>query len=126
PLLRAPNPHPNGLQAQVLATMPAPYSEYSILESMLRAISQAERFIYIEDQYFRAPILYDAIVNRMNAVPNLVLIVVTNPVSEWTDPGCWQTALAYDRFVRQFPNRFRTYKLQAYDVVRTNCTFCFD
>lgn len=126
PLLRAPNPYPNGLQAQVLATMPAPYSEYSILESMLRAISQAERFIYIEDQYFRAPILYDAIVNRMNAVPNLVLIVVTNPVSEWTDPGCWQTALAYDRFVRQFPNRFRIYKLQAHDVVRTNCTFCFD
>lgn len=126
PLLRAPNPHADGLQAQVLATMPAPYSEYSILESMLRAISQAERLIYIEDQYFRAPILYDAIVNRMNAVPGLVLIVVTNPVSEWTDPGCWQTALAYDRFVRQFPNRFRTYKLQAYDVVRTNCTFCFD
>lgn len=125
-MLRVPTPHPDGIQAQVLATMPAPYSEYSILESMMRAISQAERYIFIEDQYFRAPILYDAIVNRMNAIQGLVLIVVTNPVSEWSDPGCWQTALAYDRFVRLFPGRFRVYKLMAYDVVRTNCTFCFD
>lgn len=125
-VMRAPSPWPDGIQAQVVATMPAPYHENAILETLLRAISQADRFIYIEDQYFRAPILYDAIVHRMTAIPELVLIVVTKPVSEWTDPGCWQTHLANDRFKRLFPGRFRVYQATAYDVVRTDCTFCFD
>jgi phosphatidylserine/phosphatidylglycerophosphate/cardiolipin synthase-like enzyme len=121
-----PAPHRDGIQAQVLATMPAPFSDYSILESMLRAVSQAESYILIEDQYFRAPILYDAIITRMGSEPNLVLIVVSNTVSEWTDPGCWQTAIAYDRFKRLFPGRFRIYQTRTYDVVRTDCTFCWD
>ncbi len=121
-----PAAHADGVQAQVIATMPAPFSEYAILESLLRAVSQAQDFIYIEDQYFRAPILYDAIVQRMAAIPSLKLIVVTNPVSEWVDPGCWQTAIAYDRFKRLYPSRFRIYWTQTYDVVRTDCTFCWD
>lgn len=115
-----------GVDAQVIATMPAPLSENAILESLLRAVSQAERYLYIEDQYFRAPLLYDAIQARMDAVPGLVLVVVTKPVSEWVDPGCWQTAIAYQRFRDRFPGRFRSYQLRAFDVVRTDCTLCRD
>ena len=115
-----------GVQLQVIATMPEPYAENAILETLLRAIGEARDFIYIEDQYFRAPLLYDAIVARMEAVPSLVLVVVTKPVSEWVDPGCWQTALAYERFTTRFPDRFRIYRMRAFDWVRTDCTLCRD
>lgn len=121
-----PAPIPDGVQAQVIATMPAPFDEVAILETLLRAVSQARHFIYIEDQYFRAPILYDAIVRRMTEVPGLQLVVVTNPVSEWTDPGCYQTAIAYQMFRALFPDRFRSYRLRAFDYVRTDCTVCWD
>ncbi len=115
-----------GIQLQMIATMPAPLSENAILESLVRAVGEARSFIYIEDQYFRAPLLYDAIVARMDAVPGLVLVVVTMPVSEWADPGCWQTALAYERFRTRFPSRFRIYTARSFDYVRTDCTFCQD
>jgi phosphatidylserine/phosphatidylglycerophosphate/cardiolipin synthase-like enzyme len=116
----------DGQQVQVVSTMPAPYAEYGILEALLRAIPQAKQYIFIEDQYFRAPILVDRIIERMNAVPGLVLIVVTNPVSEWTDPGCWQTHLVNQKLAQLFPSRYRTYALQAFDYVDTDCTFCVD
>lgn len=123
---QGPGAFPDGIQAQVVATMPPPFDEHGILETLLRAIENAQDFIYIEDQYFRAPVLYDAIVQRMAASPSLVLIVATNVVSEWTDPGCWQTAIAYERFTTLYPSRFRIFQLQSYDVVRTDCTFCID
>jgi phosphatidylserine/phosphatidylglycerophosphate/cardiolipin synthase-like enzyme len=118
--------HGDGVRAQLVATMPAPLSEWSILESLLRAVSQARDYILIEDQYFRAPLLYDAIVARMREVPGLRLIAVTNAVSEWTDPGCWQTALAHERFARLFPERFRVFRLRAFDAVRRDCVLCVD
>lgn len=116
----------DGVQAQVVATMPEPFDEHAILESLLRAIGQARRYIYIEDQYFRAPLLYDAIAARMSEVPGLQLVVLTNPVSEWTDPGCYQTAIAHQRFRALFPDRYRLFRLRAFDYVRTDCTFCWD
>jgi|GEM_PF-1427893 len=116
----------NGVQAQLVATMPEPFEDNTILETLARAVSQARHMIYIEDQYFRAPILYDRIVQRMTEVPNLILIVLTNGVSEWTDPGCYQTAIAHQRFRSLFPDRFRIYRLRAFDYVRTDCTFCWD
>lgn len=118
--------HGSGVRAQLVSTMPAPFFEWSILESLLRAVSEARDYILIEDQYFRAPLLYDAIVERMQAVPGLKLIAVTNAVSEWTDPGCWQTALAHERFAQLFPDRFRLFRLRAFDAVRSDCFFCID
>ena len=115
-----------GIQAQVIATMPAPHHEYAILETLLKAVSRATTYILIEDQYFRAPILYDLIMARMQAVPQLKLIVVTNAVGEWSDPGCYQTHLANEAFLNQFPSRFRTYMLRSYDAFDTGCSFCVD
>ncbi len=117
---------PGGVQAQIVATMPDPFDDNTILETLMRAIGNARHLIYIEDQYFRAPILYDAIVARMTEVPTLRLVVVTNDVSEWTDPGCWQTAIAHQRFRSLFRERFRIYRLRSFDYVRTDCTFCWD
>jgi phosphatidylserine/phosphatidylglycerophosphate/cardiolipin synthase-like enzyme len=106
--------------------MPAPFNETAILDSLLQAISQAKDYILIEDQYFRAPILIDRIVDRMLDKPDLVLIVVTNPINEWVDPGCWQTYLAGDLLKTLFPDRFRTYKTLSFDAWDTGCTFCWD
>ncbi|GMV38701.1 MAG: hypothetical protein AMXMBFR64_04170 [Myxococcales bacterium] len=119
-------PKADGVQAQVVATMPAPFSENAILEALLRAVSRAEKYIFIEDQYFRAPLLMDKVTERMNQVPALVLIVVTNPMNEWADPGCWQTYLLNEKLAKAFPTRYRTYQTQSFDAVDTGCTFCID
>lgn len=105
-----------GARVQVTATMPAPFWEYAIAESWLRAIGQAESFIYIEDQYFRAPTMNAAIIKRMREVPNLQLVVITKPVNEWTDPGCEWTARAHQAFAQEFPSRYRMFQLQAFDT----------
>ncbi|MGM0576053.1 MAG: hypothetical protein ACQEXJ_10025 [Myxococcota bacterium] len=119
-------PEPDGVQAQVLTTMPAPYDEHGVLEALLRAVSNAEHTILIEDQYFRAPLLYDRIAARMEEEPELVLAVVTNPVNEWVDPGCWQTYLAHERFATEFPDRFRVYTARSFAWRTLDCTFCID
>ena len=119
-------PIPGGVQAQVVATMPAPFDENAILETLLRAISQATEYIYIEDQYFRAPLLAEALVDRLYAVPSLRVIVVTKAINEWVDPGCWQTYLQAELLGALFPSRFRLYQVMSFDWVDTDCTFCFD
>ena len=106
--------------------MPAPFDETSIADTMLRAISRAESYIYIEDQYFRAPILADAIVDRMLANEDLVLIVVTKPVDEWVDPGCWQTHLQHQVLKGLFGDRYGVFQLRNFAWVDTGCIFCFD
>lgn len=105
-----------GPQVQVTATMPGPFWEYAIAESWLRAVSQAESFIYIEDQYFRAPTLNAAIAARMRQVPGLQLVVITKPVNEWTDPGCAWTARTNTAFASEFPTRYHLFQLRSFDT----------
>ncbi len=119
-------PFADGQQVQVVATMPAPFDDNAILDALLRAVSQATDYIFIEDQYFRAPILVDRIAARMAEVPGLVLIVVTNPINEWVDPGCFQTYKLHQQLAAQFPTRYRTYATRSFDYVDTDCTFCID
>ncbi len=76
---------------QVLRTMPAanynptfpddeklPHGETGILEAYQRAIHNAERFIYIENQYFTSHDIIDALVFRMKdaSKPKLEIIIV--------------------------------------------------
>lgn len=107
---------PNGAMAQITATMPDPLAEHGILESWHNAIRQAKDYIFIEDQYFRMPILNDAIVARMKEIPGLKLIVVTKPVSEYTDPGCFWTYKSAEIFRNGFPNRFLLLQLRTFDT----------
>ncbi len=107
---------PGGTQVQVTATLPEPFWEHAIAESWVNAVGNAEKYIFIEDQYFRAPLLGDAIAARMAQVPDLRLIVITKPINEWTDPGCAQTYIANAEFESAFPNRYLLLQLRAYDT----------
>ena len=76
----APEP-PGGVLLQVQSTQPEPMGERSILESTDKAIRNARDLIYIEDQYFRMPVMLDAFQEALDAAPNLRIVVVTKPVS---------------------------------------------
>ncbi|GAB4213516.1 MAG: hypothetical protein OHK0013_37460 [Sandaracinaceae bacterium] len=106
----------DGVQAQVTATLPEPFREHAIAETWLNAIQNAERYIFIEDQYFRMPMFLDALVSRMSAVPDLHLLVITKPINEITDPGCEQTYLMAQELRTRFPTRFHTFQLRSFDT----------
>lgn len=55
-----------------------PAGETAILEAYQRSIAQAKDFIYIEDQYFTCREIVNALIHRLNAVPDLQLILVVN------------------------------------------------
>ncbi|MEZ4408524.1 MAG: phospholipase D-like domain-containing protein [Polyangiales bacterium] len=116
-------PLSGGVQAQVTATLPAPFNENAIAETLFNAVEQARQYIYIEDQYFRVPMLTDAIYRRMEEVPGLRLVVITKPINEWTDPGCAWTYRTHQQFRARFAGRYTLLQLRAFD---TQVTWGFD
>ncbi len=108
-----------GSQIQITATLPQPFWEHAIAETWFNAVEQAEQYIFVEDQYWRIPMLTEVIVERMTEVPNLRLLVVTKPVSEWTDPGCSWTHYTHQELLAAFPDRYATYQLRSFDTVVT-------
>ena len=112
----APSEPSGGVLTQVVATMPEPWADLSIYESHRKAILQAEDLIYIEDQYFRAPMLEDAVIEAMDANPDLVLIVVTKPVST-LDGGARYTAEAHATFSELYPDRYLLLQLRTWALV---------
>ncbi|MBR58293.1 MAG: hypothetical protein CMH54_09755 [Myxococcales bacterium] len=121
-----PEPLEGGIQAQLVTTMLSPWNDFSVLETLLRAISRAEHYIFIEDQYLRSPILANAIVSRMLEKPDIFLLVVTNAIDEWADPGCWPTYQEIELFDNWIPDRFAIFYLQAFDWVDSECILCID
>lgn len=99
--------------AQIITTMPAPITEVSIFESHLKAVKQAKHYIYIEDQYFRAPMLNDAILAQMEKESALRLIVVTKPVSD-ADGGKKYTVLGDAEFRKRFGARYLLLQLKSF------------
>jgi phosphatidylserine/phosphatidylglycerophosphate/cardiolipin synthase-like enzyme len=57
-----------------------------IYDSYVRAISEAELYVYIENQYFRERLLVDALVNRLVAKPALCVLILL-PVRAEEDPS---------------------------------------
>lgn len=109
-------PAPEGsVPTQVTVTLPEPWAEMSILESHARALAQAQEYIFIEDQYFRAPLLNEVIAERMLDEPDLVLIVVTQDVSVW-DPGLKYSYLGEQFFAEQFGDRFLLLQTGTFDL----------
>lgn len=106
------------IQAQLTATLPEPFWEHAIAETWFNAIRNAERFILIEDQYWRIPMLVDAVLERMAEMPGLELIVVTKPITT-ADPGCAWTARTHAELVRRFPGRYHLFQLRSFDTVVT-------
>ncbi|MDF1562870.1 MAG: phospholipase D-like domain-containing protein [Deltaproteobacteria bacterium] len=109
-------PEPNGgVLTQVVATLPEPFSQMQIRESHAKALAQAEHYIYIEDQYFRAPIFEQIIVQRMLEKPDLRLIVVTKEVGT-LDGGLKFTYLGDALFRELFPDRYLVLVLKTADL----------
>lgn len=110
--LDAPAAEPSGgVPTQVVATMPPPWAEMSIQESHAKAILAAQDYIYIEDQYFRAPLMNEHIIMAMDNNPDLVLIVVTKPVSDW-DGGAKYSYLADETLGARYPDRYLLLQLR--------------
>ncbi|MCB9544742.1 MAG: phosphatidylserine/phosphatidylglycerophosphate/cardiolipin synthase family protein [Myxococcales bacterium] len=103
-----------GVEAQLNVTTPMPFWEHSNLEGMRKMIESAESYIYIEDQYFRMPVLNEVIHRRMNDLPWLKLIVFTVPV-DYSDPGRKWTAISHREFQQKFPERYLLLTLKASD-----------
>lgn len=101
-----------GVPVQVVATMPAPWDLQAIRETHAKAFSRASRYILIEDQYFRAPLMNDLIVARMLEVPDLVLIVITLDVPTY-DGGAKWTYLSDATFRELFPERYGLFVMRS-------------
>ena len=72
---------PGGIfKAKDLGDEDLPHGETGILEAYQRAIHNAERFIYLENQYFTSPEIVDALIQRLNdtSKSKLQLIFVLN------------------------------------------------
>lgn len=65
--------------AQVVRTTPG--GEDGILHAYVRAIRNARRYIYIENQYFRSPVIGEELRDRIRENPRLRLAVVVRPVA---------------------------------------------
>lgn len=115
-VIRGQSPFDDGVQAQLTATLPEPYNEHAIAETWWNAIANAEKYIYIEDQYFRIPMLVDLIIERMTEVPTLELVVITPAVNEFTDPGCEWTYRTSEMLENEFPDRFHLFRLRSFDT----------
>jgi phosphatidylserine/phosphatidylglycerophosphate/cardiolipin synthase-like enzyme len=79
---------------QVVRTTPG--GEKGILGAYIRAIRNARRYIYIENQYFRSPIVGRELRDAIAANPRLRLAVVVRPVNggkkSFFDPSGYWTA----------------------------------
>lgn len=106
----------DGAQVQVVATMPEPWGMQAILETHARALANADRYVFIEDQYFRAPLLNDVLVERMLADDDLLLIVVTMDVAT-TDGGAKFSWLSDQTFRALFPDRYLLLQLGSIELV---------
>jgi phosphatidylserine/phosphatidylglycerophosphate/cardiolipin synthase-like enzyme len=118
-------PVPGGVQAQVTATLPEPFYENAIAETWFNAVGNAQDYIYIEDQYFRIPMLVDLIIERMYAIPTLKLVVITKPINEWTDPGCAWSYVTNEELATRFPTRYQLLQFKSFDT-EVVCTLCID
>ncbi len=114
-----PLPESGDALVQITATMPVPFSENAILETWYNAVRNATEYIFIEDQYFRIPYLTGAIADRMALLPDLKLVVITKPIDEWTDGGCYWTYRTVQELRTLFPARVFVFQLRSFDTVVT-------
>jgi hypothetical protein len=101
-------------ELQVTTTLPAPFNENAIAETWFNAVRNAKKYIYIEDQYFRIPMLDAAIAQRMTEVPDLKIVVITMDVGR-TDPACARSREAYGMYKSRFPDRAFFLQLRTFD-----------
>jgi phosphatidylserine/phosphatidylglycerophosphate/cardiolipin synthase-like enzyme len=120
-LLPIPEPEipddPAGRQlAQIARTTPC--GEEGILDLYRRAIGNARRYIYIENQYFRSPTLAEDLRNACEKNPELHLIALVRPINDgkksFFDPSSYWTARTQE-IIRQARPTFRLTRLFSVD-----------
>ncbi len=104
-----------GLLAQLQLTLPAPAPERSILEGLQRALRQAQDYIYIEDQYWRSPLLNEVILEVLLERPQVQLMVVTQAMSS-ADPAAYWTVQTDALYKDQVPDQYRTLQVNSFDI----------
>jgi phosphatidylserine/phosphatidylglycerophosphate/cardiolipin synthase-like enzyme len=82
---------------------PATEGEQGVLEAYLRAIHMAERFIYIENQYFNNDTITEALIAALKKKPALQLILLVNACPDMPLYMNWQQK-AIKRILASFPN----------------------
>jgi phosphatidylserine/phosphatidylglycerophosphate/cardiolipin synthase-like enzyme len=82
---------------------PATAGEQGVLEAYLRAIHLAERFIYIENQYFNNDTITEALVAALKKNTALQLILLVNAAPDMPLYMGWQQK-AIKRILGSFPN----------------------
>jgi phosphatidylserine/phosphatidylglycerophosphate/cardiolipin synthase-like enzyme len=82
---------------------PATNGEQGVLEAYLRAIHLAERFIYIENQYFNNDTITEALVAALKRKSTLQLILLVNACPDMPLYMGWQQK-AIKRILGSFPN----------------------
>lgn len=131
PILKAvmsPSGSPASTKAQIVRTMPkypaTPGGEQGCFEAYVTAIRNAQKYIYIEDQYFRSQALAQELANACKKNPKLILIVITPPdylaVIEslsigLASPSTYWTAQAFDTIAKVVPD-FCFFQLQVSDI----------
>jgi phosphatidylserine/phosphatidylglycerophosphate/cardiolipin synthase-like enzyme len=79
---------------------PAIEGEQGVLEAYLRAIHMAERFIYIENQYFNNDTITQALIDALAAKPGLRLILLVNVTPDMPLYSRWQQDAIRRIFIR--------------------------
>lgn len=100
---------------QIIRTTPG--GEEGILDAYRRAIANARKYIYIENQYFRSPIIGRAIVKALERNPRLRIAVVAWPINDgkksWDPSGYW-TAHTQNAIRRVAPH-FKLTRVMVHD-----------
>jgi phosphatidylserine/phosphatidylglycerophosphate/cardiolipin synthase-like enzyme len=95
-----------GQLSQIARTTPC--GEEGILDLYRRAIANARRYIYIENQYFRSPTLAKELRKACKKNPQLHLVAVVWPINDgkksFFDPSSYWTAKTQDIIRRARPN----------------------
>jgi phosphatidylserine/phosphatidylglycerophosphate/cardiolipin synthase-like enzyme len=98
--------------AQLVRTLDFMFSEPTdgekgVLEAYLRGIHFAERFIYIENQYFHYKVIIDALIEALKAKSGLVLILLVNVAPDMPLYPGWQQK-AIRRIKNELGDRAKT------------------
>lgn len=99
---------------QLVATMPEPVAERSILETHAKASGQATDLIFIEDQYWRAPLINEVLLAAMESNPLLRLVVITQPIPD-AHAAKKYTWESHHAFASAFPDRYLLLQLKSFD-----------
>lgn len=93
----------------------APRGEFTARRACLKAISLAQNYIYIEDQYFYSYEIANALNNVLRAQPQLRVIVLVprEPSADpWPASSNFHQHVVINQLINAFPTRFTIYHLR--------------